>query len=92
MEKKKELKGKKIRIDDDLTWAERRMKWRIGEIAEEERKKGNKVWTGYGKIRINEYWWRWDEEEGRLRNWKGEVRGEEMDKGKGEAATGELKM
>jgi len=46
MEKMKELKGKKIRIDDDLTWGERRMKWRIGEIAEEERKKGNRVWTG----------------------------------------------
>jgi len=46
MEKKKELKGKKIRIEDNLTWGERRMKWRIGEIAEEERRKGNRVWTG----------------------------------------------
>jgi len=37
MEKKKGLRGRAVRIEDDLTWGERRMKWRIGEIAEEER-------------------------------------------------------
>ncbi|KMQ90625.1 hypothetical protein RF55_9593 [Lasius niger] len=81
MEKKKGLKGKMTRIEDDLTWGEKRMKWKIGEIAEEERRKGNRVWTGYGKIRINEGWWRWDEEKGRLKNWRGEIRGEGEDKG-----------
>lgn len=58
MEKKKELKGKRVRIDDDLTWGERRMRWKIGEIAEKERKKGNRVGIGYGKIRINDCRWR----------------------------------
>lgn len=76
MEKKRKLKGRKERIEDDLTWEERKMKWKVEEIAEE-RRKGNRVWTGYGKIRINEKWWKWDEEEGCLRDWKGERRGEE---------------
>jgi len=49
MEKKKDLRGKAVRIEDNLTWGERRMKWRIGEIAEEERRKGNRVWAGYGR-------------------------------------------
>ncbi|KMQ90682.1 hypothetical protein RF55_9533 [Lasius niger] len=75
MEKKKVLKGKMTRIEDDLTWGERRMKWKIGEIVEEERRKGNRVWTEYGKIRINKGWWRWAEEEGRLNNWRGDKRG-----------------
>lgn len=45
---------------------------------------------GYGKIRINDCWWRWDEEEGKLRNWKGELREEGMDKGKEEVVNGGL--
>lgn len=28
------------------------------EIAREEEGKGKKVWVGYGKIRIDEKWWR----------------------------------
>ncbi|KMQ83947.1 hypothetical protein RF55_18740 [Lasius niger] len=54
MEKKKRLKGRKIRIEDDLTWEERKIRWKIREIAKEERRKGSRVWIGYGKIRINE--------------------------------------
>ncbi|KMQ82440.1 1-phosphatidylinositol- -bisphosphate phosphodiesterase gamma-1, partial [Lasius niger] len=41
MEKKKGLKGKKIRIEDDLTWEERKIRWKIREIAEEKRRKGS---------------------------------------------------
>lgn len=29
------------------------MKWRLGKIAEEERRRGSRVWIGYGKIRID---------------------------------------
>ncbi|KAL6421075.1 hypothetical protein ACFW04_013599 [Cataglyphis niger] len=43
------------------TWKERRMRWSLEGIAREEEKKGRKVWIGYGKIRIDEKWWRWDE-------------------------------
>lgn len=32
------------------------MKWKLEEIAREEERKGNRVWIGYGKIRINEQW------------------------------------
>lgn len=84
MERKKGLRGRAIRIEDDLTWRERKMKWRIEEIAKEKRKKDNKVWTGYRKTRINEGWWKWDEEEDRLKNWKGEIRRETLETGKGE--------
>lgn len=44
------------------------------EIAREEEREGNRVWIGYGKIRINEQWWRWDESEEILRNGRGEAR------------------
>jgi len=52
------------------------------------RRKGNRVWAGYGRIRINESWWRWDEEKGRLKNWKGEIRKETVEKGEGEEIDG----
>lgn len=38
------------------------MRWKLEEIAKEKERKGNKVWIGYGKIRIEEQWWKWDEE------------------------------
>lgn len=39
----------------------RKMRWRLKEIAREEKRKGNKVWRGYGKLNINRQWWTWDE-------------------------------
>lgn len=41
-----------------------------------------KVWIGYGKIRIDEQWWRWDEAEVLLRDGRGNIRRER--KGEGE--------
>ncbi|KAL6421352.1 hypothetical protein ACFW04_014689 [Cataglyphis niger] len=61
--KKKLLKDRKERILEDWTWKERKMRWSLERIVRKEEKKGRKVWIGYGKIRINEKWWRWDEEE-----------------------------
>lgn len=37
--KKRNLKGRKERIEDDLTWKERNMKWKIEEIEKEENRK-----------------------------------------------------
>lgn len=37
--KKRNLKGRKERIEDDLTWKERKMKWKIEEIEKKENKK-----------------------------------------------------
>lgn len=34
------------------------MNWKIGKIAEEKRKKGCRVWIGYGKLRIHGKCWR----------------------------------
>lgn len=58
---------------EDWTWKERRMRWRLEEIARNEERKGKRVWIGYGRIRIEEQW-RWDEEEKVLRDGKGNVR------------------
>ncbi|XP_029054147.2 uncharacterized protein PF11_0207-like [Osmia bicornis bicornis] len=62
MMKKKALRGGEERIEEDLTWKERRIQWKIRKIAKEEREKGRNVWVDYGKIRIEGKWWRWDEE------------------------------
>lgn len=40
-------------------------------IARKEEKEGRKVKIGYGKICIEEHWWKWDEDEKVLRNEKG---------------------
>lgn len=72
MEGKRKLKGSKVWIEDDLTYEERRARWIMRRIAEEEEGKGSRVWRGYGKVRINEEWWRWDEEVRGVVNRKGE--------------------
>ncbi|EZA53800.1 hypothetical protein X777_06864, partial [Ooceraea biroi] len=62
MEGKRKLKGSNIWIEEDLSWEERRERWVMRKIAMEEERKGNRVWRGNRKIRINEEWWWWDEE------------------------------
>lgn len=57
MRKKNGLKGRKERIDDDLTVMEKRMKWKLDEVAKEQERLGKWVWIGYGKIRIEGEWW-----------------------------------
>lgn len=42
--------------------------------SEERRERRKKVWVGYGKIRINEQWWKWDEEKRLLRDGNGNVK------------------
>lgn len=74
MESKKKLRGRKERILEDLTWKERKMRWRLEQIAREEERMGNKVWLRYGKIRIGEQWWRWDEREEVLKDGRGNLR------------------
>lgn len=64
MTKKKNLKGKRIFIDNDLTWKERQVQKEIWKIAEEEKGKGAKVKIGYRKIEVNGKKFAWKEEEG----------------------------
>ncbi|EZA51991.1 hypothetical protein X777_09450 [Ooceraea biroi] len=72
MEGKKKLKGSNIWTEEDFSWEERRERWVMRKIAMEEERKGNRVWRGNRKMRINEEWWWWDEEIGGLTNNKGE--------------------
>lgn len=52
--RKRNLKGRRGRIMENWTWKERKMRWKLEEIAKVEEGKGRKVWIGYGKIRIEE--------------------------------------
>lgn len=83
-QKKKALKGRKKRIVEDWTWEEKKMKWNLEKIAREEKGKGREVWIGYGKIRIDGQWWKWDEEEEILKNGWGRRRTEQQRKGEEE--------
>lgn len=71
LEKKGRLKGRRERIGEDLTWRERKMKWNIEDIAREEEREGR---IRYGRIRIENTWWRWDEENEVLRDGKGNLK------------------
>lgn len=46
------LKGKDIWIEEDQTFKERKMRWKIKNMAEEERRKRKRVRQGYGRIWI----------------------------------------
>ena len=96
MGKKKCLKGMEERIEDDLTVKEREMQRRLKVIAEEERRKGKRVWVAYGRIDVEGEWWRWDKKRKVLvrGNIGGRTggRGEEVGKvGAGEGASGRKK-
>jgi len=82
MEKKKNLRGRKERILEDLSWRERRVRWRLGEIARMEEAKGRRVWVRGGRIRIGDQWWRWNDEGEVLRDERGEIRGEIQGEGR----------
>lgn len=58
MEKKKNLRGRRERIGEDLkeTWTERKMMWMLGEITRKEEEKGKRVWIRYGRIKIDNVW------------------------------------
>lgn len=83
-EKKKAFRGRKQRIVEDWAWQERKMRWNLERIAREEEGKGREVWIGYGKIRINGQWWKWDEEKETLKNGWGRKRIEQQRRGEEE--------
>lgn len=100
MEKKKKLKGRKERIIEDWTWKERKIWRKLEEVARREMGKGRKVWIGYGAIKIEDQCWRWDKNEGILKDGKGNPRenesgkrqgGEEVKKGNGKERGGKVK-
>lgn len=54
MMRRRNLRGRKERIAKDLTWGERKTKWKLEKIAREEKKRGNRERLGYGRIMIEE--------------------------------------
>lgn len=47
------LRSEKIWIEDDLTWKERQVRWRIREVSKGEERKRAKVWIGENRMMIN---------------------------------------
>ncbi|EZA51537.1 hypothetical protein X777_09784 [Ooceraea biroi] len=78
LENKRKLRGRKIWIEEDQTFNERKIKWKLRQIAGEEERTGKKVKLGYGKIWIEGKWWFWDEEEEILKD----AGGRQREKGK----------
>ncbi|KMQ84726.1 hypothetical protein RF55_17243 [Lasius niger] len=72
MIKKNKLRERGIRVEDNMTWRERKMKWKLEDIARQERGKGKRVWTSYGKLQIEGKWWFWDEDKEILKDGGGE--------------------
>lgn len=46
----------------------------LGKIAREEEERGKRVWITHGRIKIDNIWWRWDEEVEMLRGDRGNVK------------------
>jgi hypothetical protein len=62
-EEKKERKGERMYIDDDLTNEGRKTQKKLREVAREERDKGKREKIGYRKIQVNGEGFIWDERE-----------------------------
>lgn len=77
MRKKGGLKEKEERIEDDWTWKERTMQWRLEEIARDERRRNRRVMVRCARMWIEGKWWQWNEERERLVDEKGGKRGRE---------------
>lgn len=75
---KGKLKGKNIWIEEDQTFKERRIKWNLRRIAEEERREGRKIRLGYGKI--EDRWWFWEDERKMLVDGSGRKRDKTIDR------------
>ncbi|EFN80936.1 hypothetical protein EAI_02880 [Harpegnathos saltator] len=71
MEAKQKLRGRKERIEDDLTVEERRTKWRIERKAVVKRRKCKRVQVGYMKMWVDGRMQRWDEVEEKWWEWMG---------------------
>jgi predicted RNase H-like nuclease (RuvC/YqgF family) len=66
MVNKKNLKGKKIYIENDLTKKEREIQTKIIKIAKEENNAGNKTRIGYQKLIINNQEYEWNKQQQNL--------------------------
>lgn len=58
---KRNLQGKDIYIESDMTKKERDIQGELRKIAKDEKSKGNTVKIGYQKIKINSKLYKWEE-------------------------------
>lgn len=56
MREKEKFERKKEKITEDLTWRERKTRWKLQKITRSEEEGGRKVWVRQGRIRINKQW------------------------------------
>ena len=82
-QKRRVLERRGERIEEDWTWEERKRQWRLGQIADEERRTGRRVWLGYGKIWIKGELWKWEEREEKLKDGRGRIWGGEENEEEG---------
>jgi len=87
--KKRSLKGRKVWIEEDLSWKEREVRRRLGVIAAGERRKGKNAWVEEDRIKLEGVWWRWEEEKEALVRIVRRGEQEEREKRTGEGAGGE---
>lgn len=72
------LRGENVWIEEDLTWEERKVRWKLRELVSEQRSEGKLARLGQGGVWMEEVWWKWDEDRGELRD----GRGRKWEKGK----------
>lgn len=73
-------------IEEDLTFRERKMRWNLRRIADEERRKERLVKLGIGRLWIDNVWWFWNNVDETLKDERGRKweEGEKERKEKGE--------
>lgn len=74
------MKSRRKKVMEDWTWKERKMRWKLVVIARVEEKRGIKVWLSYGRIRIGEQGWTWDEKVEVLRDIRSAIRRQRLGK------------
>lgn len=85
MKNKNKLRGREERIDENLIWEERRIRWKLRKMARREEKEDRRVRIGQGGLQTDGKWWKWsEEEEGVLKRKRGEVKDIGMRKDKEE--------
>lgn len=63
LENKRKLRGKEVWIEKDQTFKERKMKWKLRQIAGEEERREERVRIGYGKLWTGDEARLWDKKE-----------------------------
>ena len=69
------MKERTVWIEEDLTWNERRTRWKLRLIMTEKALKDKRLWTGKIEVSIEGKWWRWDEDKEMLVSEGGDTRG-----------------